>query len=476
MRYLYQQILSFLLIIVVTISTMGWALLQFSEEQVYWREEERLQDVAEFIANESITIEYLNAVENIFASTDIRIYYYNANNERIYPNTLNDDQDVVGIPDEVLSQMQGGSASELIPFDMGFSNQSYDSYSIFVPVRGELTGEYAGFVVIGTPSAETRTVIQDLRSNVFKGFTIAGIVALILGFILARYQNERINRLRKATRQIAEGDYSVRLEEKEHGDEFDDLATDFNVMTESLFESNEEIDRQENIRRQLMMDVAHEMRTPLTTMNGLIEGLRYNMIPEAKVDRSLELIHNETQRLTRLVNENLDYEKIRAQEITLNKTNFNLYNTLDALQIQLKESASKKNNEILVDCPEDLTVFADADRLRQIIVNISQNAIQFTENGEIYWSAEATETGTRIRIKDSGIGMSKEQVENIWERFYKADISRKNNQFGESGLGLSIVKQLIVQHDAMIEVESEADIGTIFTLEFKNAAYFDDKD
>lgn len=472
MRYLYQQILSFLLIIIVTIITMGWALLSFSEQQVYWREEERLKDVAKFIADQSISPEYLAAVENVLASANIRIYYYNAKNERVYPNTLNDKQEVVELPAALLNNLRNGKSSGLEPFDMGFSQQQLDSLSIFVPVHGEQTGDYVGFIVIGAAAADAHRVITDLRVNVLKGFIISGLVSLFLGFGLARYQNTRINRLRKATRRIAEGDYTIQLAEKENGDEFDDLAKDFNVMIQSLAASNEEIERQENIRRQLMMDVAHEMRTPLTTMNGLVEGLRYKIFPEEKIDRSLELIHNETQRLTRLVNENLDYEKIRAQEISLNKITFNLHDTLDAIRIQLKANAAKKHNKIFIDCPEDLTVYADPDRFRQIIVNISQNAIQFTEAGEIYWHAEKTETGTQISIKDTGIGMNKEQVENIWERFYKADISRKNNEFGESGLGLAIVKQLVVQHQATIEVESETDIGTIFTLHFKDAVQF----
>lgn len=472
MRYLYQQILSFLLIIIVTIITMGWALLSFSEQQVYWREEERLKDVAKFISDQAISPKYLATMENVLASANIRIYYYNAKNERIYPDTLNDKQEVVELPAALLNNLKHGKSSALEPFDMGFSQQQLDSLSIFVPVHGEQTGDYVGFIVIGAAAANTQRLITDLRINVLKGFLIAGLVSLILGFGLARYQNTRINRLRRATRQIAEGDYTVQLTEKENGDEFDDLAKDFNVMTKSLAASNVEIERQENIRRQLMMDVAHEMRTPLTTMNGLVEGLRYKIFPAEKIDRSLELLHNETQRLTRLVNENLDYEKIRAQEISLHKITFNLYDTFDAIRIQLKENADKKENRIFIDCPKNLTVYADPDRFRQIIVNISQNAIQFTEGGEIYWHAEKTETGTQISIRDTGIGMNKEQVENIWERFYKADISRKNNEFGESGLGLAIVKQLVVQHQATIEVESETNTGTIFTLHFKDTAHF----
>ena len=121
---------------------------------------------------------------------------------------------------------------------------------------------------------------------------------------------------------------------------------------------------------------------------------------------------------------------------------------------------------MVLDCPTDLILFADYDRFSQIIVNIIQNAIQFTDNGKINIIGYANENETIIKIKDSGIGMSAEEVESIWERYYKADISRKNTKYGESGLGLAIVQQLVNLHNAKVTVESSPDEGTTFTLSF----------
>lgn len=113
-------------------------------------------------------------------------------------------------------------------------------------------------------------------------------------------------------------------------------------------------------------------------------------------------------------------------------------------------------------------VYADYDRLVQIIFNITQNAIQFTENGVISISAEKGNEETIIRISDNGIGMNEEQLRNIWERYYKADPSRKNTKYGESGLGLSIVHQLMQLHQGSVTVESKEGKGTTFTLRFPN--------
>lgn len=122
---------------------------------------------------------------------------------------------------------------------------------------------------------------------------------------------------------------------------------------------------------------------------------------------------------------------------------------------------------MLLNCPKDLTLFADYDRFSQIVVNIVQNAIQFTENGKIKVTGEFGENNESIiKIADSGIGMTAEEVENIWERYYKADISRKNTKYGESGLGLAIVQQLVNLHGARVSVESIAGEGTTFTLVF----------
>ncbi len=115
--------------------------------------------------------------------------------------------------------------------------------------------------------------------------------------------------------------------------------------------------------------------------------------------------------------------------------------------------------------PKQISVYADYDRFVQIIFNITQNAIQFTENGTITINAQRGFEETIVRISDTGIGMSKEQLANIWERYYKADPSR-NAKYGESGLGLAIVHQLVQQHGGTIEVTSKPDQGTTFTIIF----------
>ena len=271
--------------------------------------------------------------------------------------------------------------------------------------------------------------------------------------------------MKKATRQISSGNFDVNLEVKGN-DELDELAQDFNIMASALKESNQEIQRQEDRRRQFMADAAHEMRTPLTTINGLLEGIAYNAIPKDQEEKCIQLMRNETTRLIRLVNENLDYEKIRTNQISMVIQKFSATETLKQIVQQLSGKAEASNNKLTLVSEEEVSVYADYDRFVQILVNIIQNAIQFTENGEITITVEKGYLETIVKVQDTGIGMTAEEVSNIWERYYKVDPSRKNTKYGESGLGLSIVHQLVKLHKGSIEVASEKDQGTTFTVIF----------
>src|SRR4051794_32655565 len=176
-------------------------------------------------------------------------------------------------------------------------------------------------------------------------------------------------------------------------------------MVEKLYKSNEEIKSLENRRRQFMADVSHELRTPLTTINGVIQGIQNDMIPETEKERSMQLVSKETNRLIRLVNENLDYEKIRSNQVKLRKEDIELVEVLEIIQDQLELLAEEKKNKIVVEVEEDVGIYADYDRLIQILINITKNSIQFTENGVITLKGKVGHKETIIEIEDTGIGI-----------------------------------------------------------------------
>lgn len=209
-----------------------------------------------------------------------------------------------------------------------------------------------------------------------------------------------------------------------------------------------------------MANASHEMRTPLTTISGIVEGLQYGVIPEDEKMHSYDLIKAEADRLTRLVKDNLDYERLRQNKVVLKKKEFDSVPVISNLIDQLAGKSDLAGDEIKLHAKTAVPVFADQDRFIQIIFNIVNNAIQFTENGLITIDAWREAGEAHFKISDTGIGMTEDQVNKIWERYYKADPSRTKK--GESGLGMAIIRQLIEVHDGQISVESQPGVGTSF--------------
>lgn len=463
MKYFYQQMLAFFAVVMVVLIISGFSFLQFARNTTYRNTEIQLFGYAESLIDENLQTDKIENGQIILKNQGVSIFVFDDTDSMIYPNTT--EEYISGIPESDLDKLKNGESLSLTQRSTDFFGNPIDTAIVYQPFFTQSTGEFSGFIAVSAPISTIESSLKDIRNNLFSAFIFSLIGATIASYLFAKYQVNRINRIRNATHKVAKGDFDVQLENKEM-DEFDDLAADFNSMVDSLKKSQEEIERQENRRRQFMADAAHEMRTPLTTINGLLEGIEHDMIPENQKQRSIQLMQNETRRLIRLVNENLDYEKIRSNQIVLQKQTFNAYEALEMIVEQLKGKAQDSGNKLVLDCPTDLMLFADYDRFSQIIVNIIQNAIQFTDNGEITITGYSSENETIIKIKDSGIGMSAEEVESIWERYYKADISRKNTKYGESGLGLAIVQQLVNLHGANVVVESLPGEGTTFTLSF----------
>lgn len=326
---------------------------------------------------------------------------------------------------------------------------------------------FIGGVLLTSPISGSSKMIDQINKFLLYTILIALAVSFLQSWLLSRIHVHRIKRLREATSLVSEGNYHVKVNSSNF-DEIGELANDFNHMVDKMNTSMLEIESLENRRRQFMADVSHEMRTPLTTISGVIEGLKNDMIPEEDKERGINLVSQEAKRLIRLVNENLDYEKIRSNQITLFKEEIQLFEVLEIIQEQLSMQAEEKNNRIVVDANPEVVVNADYDRLVQILINITKNSIQFTTNGTIWLRGRKEKNVTVIEVEDTGIGIDAKEIENIWRRFYKADLSRTTNPYGEFGLGLSIVKQLVLLHNGEIDVMSDKGKGTKFVIRLKN--------
>ncbi|WP_428907971.1 sensor histidine kinase [Niallia sp. Krafla_26] len=458
-KYIYQQISSHISIIIVAFIVLSVLFSHYVETLVYTDKAEELTEYGENIMKDLemriMDREVLSDYSHILAGRKIEYMIFDEDRRIIYPTGGR-----IILKDAEWNKIKQGQTVTVKQ-----DRNRFDQAVTFVLLPYVKDGFFLGGILLASPISGSREMISQINQYLWYAVLIALAVALLLSWVLSKIHVNRIKKLQEATSLIAAGDYSVRLPSSNF-DEIGELGEDFNHMVEKLHQSNEEIESLENRRRQFMADVSHELRTPLTTINGVIQGIKNHMIPEEEKEKGMELVSKETKRLIRLVNENLDYEKIRSNGVTLKKTEIELVEVLEIIKDQLEMLADEKNTTILLEVEEYVTIYADYDRLVQILINITKNSIQFTENGSITLRGKVGYKGTIIEIEDTGIGIDPEEIENIWGRFYKADISRTSTPYGEFGLGLSIVKKLVQLHGGDIHVYSEKGKGTKFVMSF----------
>ena len=470
MKLIYQHMLSFLLIILTTVSIIGFSEINNTTKQSYEYNYQRMEDFASALGTLAASDEkkgsamlnpkFLHKLEFVLHSDRVYLSVFDKQGAQIYPEK-NDD---IHLTSKRVLQLKQGKKLHIKNNNEALSSLGHKKDACTgVLLPWEDNGKFIGAIWLGVRVAKVERPVTIAKQNLFSALVSAIIVGLMLSFILSFYATDRIKKLSLATKKVAAGDFDVQTNYSGN-DEITQLADNFNQMVRALKKSNQELKEQEKRRDQFMADAAHEMRTPLTTINGILEGLQYDAIPDKAKPKSIALMNRETKRLIRLVNENLDYEKIRNNQINLVKTTFNARKTLDDVTMQLKQNAAKVNDTITINAPRDLPIYADKDRFTQIMVNLVQNAIQFTSDGEIQISGYRVAHATTIVVEDNGIGMNQQQIKYVFERYFKADPSRSRSGKGEYGLGLSIVSSLIKQHGGKISVQSEINQGAEFTI------------
>ncbi|HLR64042.1 MAG TPA: HAMP domain-containing sensor histidine kinase [Pseudogracilibacillus sp.] len=466
-KYFYQQILSHISVIVIAFLLLAILFTQFVETYIYEEKADELRTYGETILTDLRHAphrqnETLEEFGHVLQNRHIHFTLFNEASTIIY--SVDGRRPNIQLEDDEWQRVTEG---EVVVVKQDYEHFSEGATFVLLPYIQN--GQFLGGILLAAPISGLSKAISEMNAALWKSSLIAALVVLLLSYVLAKLHVRRINQLKQATSKVAEGNYQVRLPETKF-DEIGELSGDFNEMVRQLKRSYEEIEALENRRRQFMADVSHELKTPLTTIRGMIEGLEQDMIPESEKKRALQLAERETKRLIRLVNENLDYEKIRSNQIKLHFTEVNVSEMLEIVKDQLSQQAAEKNNDLLVTAPKDLSLSVDYDRMMQVLINIVKNSIQFTESGTITLNGYEAGDSIILEVIDDGIGMDEVEVEQIWERFYKAGVSRTESSFGEFGLGLSIVKELVSLLGGHITVESEPGQGTRFTISFPKTA------
>ncbi|MEW6716133.1 MAG: ATP-binding protein [Chloroflexota bacterium] len=296
---------------------------------------------------------------------------------------------------------------------------------------------------------------SSVRGSILLAVVVAGLAAIVLTLVFSRRILKPIGSLISATRKMEVGDLSQRVE-IQTDDEIGELAKAFNSMADGLT-------RLEQLRRNMVTDVAHELRTPLSNIRGYLEALQDKVADPTP--EMIDSLQEEALLLNRLVDDLQELALVEAGELRLYRQPVVLGDVLNKVVAILKPRVSEKGLSLRVQLPPDLPlVDADPERVGQILRNLLINAITHTPpGGEILTLAQAQDSEVVVNVKDTGVGIEPEHLPFIFERFYRADKSR-TRQTGGAGLGLAIVKQLIQAHGGHIEVQSELHKGTTFTF------------
>jgi signal transduction histidine kinase len=309
-----------------------------------------------------------------------------------------------------------------------------------------------------------RTLFDNFRASMFQSLgyavTASVLAALLVSWFLSRRVVAPVQTLSAASQSIAEGHYDERVQV--HGaDEIAQLATRFNQMAAQL-------EQVESMRRQLIGDVTHELRTPLTSIKGYMEGLVDGVLPSTP--ETFNQIHGEADRLARLVDDLQELSRVEAKAYSLDVRSVSVPNLVQTTVKRLSPQATTKRINLRSNLPADLPLLlADEDRVTQVLVNLVANAIQYTlEGGDVTISAVRHVDEIHISVKDTGIGIPPEHIDNLFTRFYRVDKSRSRNAGGGSGIGLTIARHLVEAHGGRIWAESKGDgQGSTFTFSLK---------
>ncbi|MDD5952721.1 MAG: HAMP domain-containing sensor histidine kinase [Oscillospiraceae bacterium] len=336
-----------------------------------------------------------------------------------------------------------------------------------------VTSENGIQTTIGTTfAASSLAFVTGFRAEVVKMFFLAGIAAFLVAFGVTWLYSYKMTRplrsMCEATKSFAMGDFSVRVPVFSD-DEIGELAKAFNQMAETLASS-------ESMNRNFIANVSHELKTPMTTISGFIDGIIDGTIPPEKQNYYLGIVSQEVKRLSRLVKTMLDLSRIDSGKMVLRSARFDISNTIFVALLSFESQIEEKKIEIrgLEDC-EPIFVNGDPDMIHQVLYNLLENAVKFTNEGG-YIEIHALETPERVTvsIRNSGPGIPPDDVKMIFDRFYKTDKSRSQDKNG-MGLGLYIVKTMVQLHGGEIRAESVENDYTLFEFWIPNTGDKGDK-
>jgi len=449
--------------VIVGLGIVGLTISYLAKDYIYESNKEELLRKA--IRVNSV-IQELNSKEQIEQaiifldqSFDTRIWIFDRDGKIIVTSTKDEVSLGKSVAKSITKEVLNG---ENVINEIEFEGITEPMLSAVVPWGIE--NQVYGGIVLHSPIKGVHKTVGSIRETILWAL----IIGLILSTIMVSYLSWSISRplkkIDKVASKIGAGNYEERIHIGSK-DEIGDLANTINNMAQKLEKIDLERRKLDQIRNDFLANVSHELRTPLTAMQGFLEALQDNLISDEKSKKKYyDVMYHETLHMNRLVDDIMDLIKLENDEVTLKKQIIEVEPILNKVVFKLNQEALDQENEIHLFIEENLPrIYADQDRLEQIFSNLIKNAIKFTEKGKIEISVRSDAPYLLFTVSDTGIGISKEDQEYIWERFFKVDRGRPKMNKG-TGLGLAIVKELVELHHGKIDLISEVGHGSSFKI------------
>ncbi len=453
-----RWLLTTILVIAVILTCISASIVLILRNYYYTTVEEKLQSLGQSGVVADYFSSYLGSTNDIFSA---RAQEYVDNFQEINIAELwviNKDGDVIVTSTGFYSEneqfpdyedaLNSPSGRAFWQGEMS-SGEKVMSLSVLLPkTHGQSNGAVRYIISLAPVDVQVTKITLIIMIVCF----FALMLVIFSGLFFVRSIVVPVKKLNMAARSIAAGNYSQKIElPNRYDDELAELAESINYMTD-------EIDKTDKLKNEFISTVSHELRTPLTAIKGWTETLLcISDSGDATVNNGLRVIQNETERLYTLVEDLLDFSRMESGRMTLHLQKIDVIAELDDAVYVLRDRATREGKEIFYSSPDfPAPVNADPDRIKQVFVNIIDNAIKYTPaGGRISIVAMISSDHVRIKVADNGCGISSEDLPRIKEKFYKANLSAKG-----SGIGLAVCDEIINLHKGVLEITSELGEGT----------------
>ncbi|MFW5986291.1 MAG: ATP-binding protein [Halanaerobiales bacterium] len=343
-----------------------------------------------------------------------------------------------------------------------------DEIVIMEPKPQETEAEIVGSLIILTPLGSVGGTVNNIIRLILYSFLVAIIAAVFLSFSFSKRITRPLAEIQSSALQSAEGNFQeVRVPEN-GSEEIKHLVNTYNYAVTQINENLEKRKKLEKMRKELVANVSHEFRAPLTSIKGFLEIIQEQEPSGEEIDEYVDIMYKDTEYLEHLLSDLLILGQLESTNSSLNKEEVNPHELVRRAVNSIKKAADQKEIDIKFEYDGKLPVIrVDKNRIHQVIINILENAINYSPaESEIVIRVEEVdikgEKKVKFTVSDQGPGIPEEEKENIWQRFYKIDRARTREQQKGSGLGLAIVKDIVNRHGGEVDVESKPGEGSTF--------------